>query len=70
VRRGAWYATRRLSGGNARHDWADPQLPLAGAADPAAAEENAQWIEAMYETSRYLLFNNRKPASSDAAAKP
>jgi arylsulfatase A-like enzyme len=70
VRRGPWYATRRLSGGQARHDWADPQRPQAEAADPVAAGENAVWIEAMYETSRYLLFNNRKPAPNDAVGKP
>jgi hypothetical protein len=69
VRRGLWYATRRFAGGAARHDWADwrhPAPSLSLVPPPALAEENETWIDALQQTSRYLLFHNRKPARGDA----
>lgn len=62
---GSYYMYRRLGEQGIHHVWADFRRPESAAAVGTFAPENEQaaMIDAFYETSRYFLFNNRKPAA-------
>lgn len=62
VVRGPHYGVQQLAGASYDVAWADFAAPPGAALDPAQRAEHQAWTHALYETSRYLLLNNRKPA--------
>ncbi|MBP7142493.1 MAG: sulfatase-like hydrolase/transferase [Opitutaceae bacterium] len=58
---GGLYMYRRLGEKNVQHVWADFRKPESAGGVMLSESEQAAVIDAFYETSRYFLFNNRKP---------
>jgi phosphoglycerol transferase MdoB-like AlkP superfamily enzyme len=65
VIRGPYFGNHRRDGGRADMVWADFAAPAPAGAPPADTEHRAL-AEGFYETARYLLRHNRKPALSPA----
>jgi hypothetical protein len=69
VVRGPWYTTRPLDGGTFESVWADAgQRPPDASGNPRMAEDG-RFAEALHETSRYLLLENRKRAPGEAGGE-
>jgi phosphoglycerol transferase MdoB-like AlkP superfamily enzyme len=59
-----YFARHRLDGSHPQLVWADFNTP--GPTSPGASRDDYQTLaNAFYETSRYLLWNNRKPAAAE-----
>jgi phosphoglycerol transferase MdoB-like AlkP superfamily enzyme len=65
VVRGSWYTSRPIGGGEFESVWAEPgQRPSEGAGNPRRLEDG-RFAEALHETARYLLLENRKRAPGE-----
>ena len=68
VVRGSYYSQHRLDGGRSETVWADFRRPApAEPPGPELIEEHRRLAVGLYETARYLLRHNRKPAAGAVA---